>query len=219
MKIIGLFATIVLGGISVAAIWLIVYGYGLLAEDNLSPIDKAAGVQALAAAVALLATILLVGVTAWYAWIAGRLLHQSGPILSVELLVAWTSSSVEYGGIVLGPLSSLSSGPPDERFMVPFLAVQIRNSGNIAASVARVSVESNAGFFYTEVVPPTGPSCPFELEAHSCQTAFISVRGVTAGIHAWDEVMSQPSLRLRAVAELGSGIVGRSGWEPLPSIR
>lgn len=217
MKIIGLCAAVVLGGISVAAVWLIVYGYGLLAEDDLRLIDKAAGVQALAAAIALFATILLVGVTAWYAWITGRLLHQSGPVIGIELLVAWRSPSVEYGGMVLGQLSSLRSGPPDDRFSVPFLAVQIRNSGNIAASVARVSIESKAGFSYTELVPPTGPSCPFELEAHTCQTAFISVGGVNASIYAWNKVMKQSSLKLRAVAELGSGVVGRSEWEQLPS--
>ena len=217
MKILGFLATAILVVLSVVALWLMVYGYRLLTEEDLSLTDKAAGVQALAATVSLLATILLVSVTAWYAWITGRLLHQSGPVISVEFSVGWISQPVGQGGVLLGPLSSLKSGPPDDRFLVPLLAVQIRNSGNMAASIARVSVESKGSFFYTHIVAPAGPSCPFELGAHSHQTAFISVEDVITAINAWNEVMGKSSLAIRAVVELGSGAIEYSGWEQLPS--
>ena len=215
MRVIGLLASAILAILAGAAIWLIVYGYRLFAEEDLSLADKAAGAQALAAAISLFATILLVGVTAWYAWISGRLLRQSGPVINVELSVAWVPQLPWHGSVLLGPLSSLSSGPPDERFPLPYLAAQIRNAGNLAASVLKVGVESNAGFFYAHLDAPIGPSCPFELEAHSSQTAFISVDDVITGINAWSEVMGKATFKIRAVVELGSGITERSHWEQL----
>lgn len=216
MKFLGSIAACILVVLSVAASWLIVYSYRLLVEEDLVFTDEAVAVQALASAVSLLATILLVGITAWYAWITGRLLQQSTPTVNVQLSVGWVPQLPGHGGALLSPLSSLSSGPLDERYSVPFLAVQIRNAGNLAASISKVSVESNAGFSYEHISAPIGPSCPFELEAHSSQTAFISVDEMITGIKTWHEVKGKPTSRIRAVVELGSGVIERSGWEHLP---
>lgn len=217
MKILGSAAACILAVLAIAASWLMVYSYRLLTEEDLTFPDEAAAVQALAAAVSLLATVLLVGITTWYAWISRRLLQQSRPVVSVELSVGWMPQTLGHG-VLLGPFSSLISGPPDERYPMPYLAVQIRNAGNLAASISRVSIESNAGFSFAHTMAPVGPSCPFELEAHSSQTAFVRVDDMIASIKAWHKAMGKSSSRVRAMVELGSGIAERSKWEQLPSI-
>ena len=64
------------------AVYLAWRGFRLLTSENLESSDTGAGIQGLAAAVNLLATLCLVGVTTAYAFIAYKHLRLSGPDVS-----------------------------------------------------------------------------------------------------------------------------------------
>jgi len=192
--------------------WIAWRGFSLLSQDNLSVSDEAASLQAMAAAAVLAATLALVGVTVWYAWLTRLAVRQSGPVVTVELRVGWVVEAARQGQVFVGPLSSLKAGPPDARFQVPFFAVKLWNSGNTKTSIDKVQIGFPSGFAYMTTHTPVGPNCPFPLEAHSSETYFLEAPDNLEGL----EAMRKVSRKIRAEVDLGSGSTVHSSWEQLP---
>jgi hypothetical protein len=174
--------------------------------------ERAAALQAVAAGASLVATVMLLAVTAWYAVLTRGILKQSGPIVAATLRVGWLGS----GAALTGPLSTLKSGPVDERYTVPSFAITVRNSGNAATKVNSVAVASEAGFSVSSTKSLAGPTPTFTLDAHSSETVYMDLENVIAGITTWKEIQGKDSRRLRAEILLGSGVTLYSPWEILP---
>ncbi len=192
--------------------WIAWRGFRLLGQNNLSVSAEAASLQAMAAAAVLVATLALVGVTTWYAWLTRLSVRQSGPIVTVELSVGWVMAPTPQGQVFIGPLSSLEDGAPDDRFQVPFFAIRLWNSGNTKTSVDKVQIGFRSGFAYMTNHTAVGPNCPFPLEAHSSETYFLEAPDNPDGL----EAMRKISREIRAEVDLGSGSKVHSSWEQLP---
>jgi hypothetical protein len=206
------------GGASVGAVaWLILEGISLINSASTTG-ERAAALQAIAAAFALIATLVLVGVTAWYALITRGILRQSGPVVAADLRIGWLSKMGPSVGGLTAPLSSLTSGPADERYSTPAWAICLRNSGNVATKVASVGVGSESQFSIRATYVLAGPQPVFQLDAHSGETVYIELDMVMAGLKAWRQVLGSLSMRVRAEVQLGSGVVVYSEWETLDSL-
>lgn len=183
--------------------------------------EQAAALQAAAAAVGLVVTIVLVGVTAWYAMLTRDILRQAGPRVSADLRIGWLPQTARAGiavsGVFTAPFDSLVLGPPDQRVSLAAFAVTLRNGGNAATTVMSVSIAGNSGVSWLVLDFLVGTGCPFPLESHQSETRCVDLHGVFAAIEAYAEVIGNKSTKLRAAIELGSGDVVRSPWQNLPS--
>ena len=209
------------GGASAGAIaWLILEGISLFNNASTTG-ERAAALQAIAAAFALIATVVLVGVTAWYAVITRGILRQSGPNVAVDLRIGWLAPVGSMGPRTEGftaSLSSLTTGSFDDHYSIPSWAICLRNSGNVATKVATVGVGSESQFSIRAMRVQAGPQPVFTLDAHSGETVYIELDTVMAGLKAWQQVQGSVSMRVRAEVQLGSGIVVYSKWETLDSL-
>lgn len=201
-----------MGAAAGGAAWIAWRGFRLLSQDNLSVSDEAASLQAMAAAAVLVATLALVGVTTWYAWLTRLSVLQSGPIVAVELGVGWVMVPTRQARVLMGPLSSLEAGPPHGSYRVPFFAIRLWNSGNTKTSVDKVKIGFRSGFTYMTDRTAVGPNCPFPLEAHSSETYFLEAPDNPDEL----EAMRMVSRKIRAEVDLGSGSEVHSSWERLP---
>jgi hypothetical protein len=194
-----------------ALVW-IVFVATRIYQNSSNGSERAAALQALAAGVSLVATVMLLAVTAWYAVLTRGILRQSGPIVAASLGVGWLGA----GSVITAPLSTLKSGPIDERYTTPSFAITVRNSGNAATKINSVAVGSEAGLSVSATKPLAGPISTFTLDAHSSETVYLELETAIAAITAWGEVQGTVSRRLRAEVSLGSGGTLYSPWETLP---
>lgn len=206
-----------LGGLAIIAGigWIIVAGVRLFGEAN-GGSEQAAALQAIAAGVSLLATVVLLAVTAWYAVLTRGLLRQSGPIVSVTLGVGWLPQSGIANAVITAPLSTLVTGPPDKRFSGATWAVEVRNSGNSATKVTGIAIEAKNGPTLRPMETVGGTNPPFDLDAHSGETICLALDMVLEGVNAWNKVVGGARSDLRAVVTLGSGLTVRSRWATMP---
>lgn len=191
--------------------WLIYRAVKLLNRNDLTSGEEASVLQAFGGAAALVATVALVGITAWYAALTAGMLKQSGPIVAVELRGAWIN--VHGGGAITAPIKAFSPKPPEDGFNIPMLAIVLRNSGNAAAEITQVAVGSDAEWAWVAPKAPVGPSCPLTLGPHSTITCYVDIDGFVAAAKAYHEVIAAATTKMRGVAELGSGAKPHSVWE------
>ena len=108
----------------------------LLLLDDLEITESAAAIQGAAASMGLLATLCLVAVTAWYAFLVRRQMRQAGPDVGVDWFVLWSEPGARPGDMALkSPIESLSKGPIAEGHTEWKIAVEVRNSGNVGTSI------------------------------------------------------------------------------------
>lgn len=211
-------------GAVVSAVLLaaLLFAAGLLAwrglqllDDDLTPGEEAAVLQALGGAAALGASVVLVGLTVWYSWLTAAMLRQSGPVIVTELRFAWTNP---VGTSVVSMPFERMGPATDPRYSVPLLAVVIRNKGNAAGEVTKVNVAADTGMKIAQLRPPIGPTCPLSVGPHSEQTCYLDPTELFPGFEAFDKVMNTRTRRMRAEVELGSGatVVGR--WNDMPRL-
>lgn len=163
------------------AIVLLWQALELNGDQGLVAGERAAVLQALAAAGALAGTAALVGVTAHYAWVTARILESGGPIIHVELKQAWIHAS--GGGSIIMPLArGLLSKHPDPEYPRFMFAVEVRNSGGAGTTIAKAAIEMEGGAEYWQPAPTVGPGFPHRLEPHSSVTFFIEPHPVSTTI-------------------------------------
>ena len=187
------------------AVYLAWRGFRLLTSEGLGASDTAAGIQGLAAAVNLLATLCLVGVTTAYAFIAYKHLRLSGPDVTMECHLARQDPINESREPMTASIDSLSSLPSSwhREWM---LAVSFVNSGNEGTSVVRVSlvpdVGPSGGYSGSELSQP----CPIYLAPHSSETLYFDHEYMTnflGVMKAFTRTNRNPDVRVRS--QLGSG--------------
>ena len=212
-------AAVILFGIA-AAIRLIRVSTDLYNGTSLRS-EQAAALQAIASAVGLVVTIVLVAVTAWYGLLTRNILRQAGPLVSADLRIGWLPEPSPCGpvfsGVFTATFDSLSKGPPDSRTPVATFSVTTRNAGNAATNIMGVSIAGNGGVSWVVLNFLVGTECPFRLESHVSETRCVEVQGVLVAVAAYAEVVGKKSSKLRAVIELGGGDVVYSKWRRLPA--
>lgn len=210
LRLAGIIVAIVVIG---PLVWLVAHTWGLY-EDATGTTERAAVLQALAAIGALVATVLLLGMTFWQTSVSREMARKAGPIVSCELRMAWLQQT--GGGAITGPIGALATGSPDPLYPDPYMAVLVRNTGGAGIVVDSASIEFESGMAWAEPGTSVGESPPFELGAHSSKTLFISYDGANACAHAQKVLKPKAGRKVRAQVSLSSGQTIRSGWEVLP---
>ena len=167
-------------GFAALSLWILWRGFNLIVGESLSISQEAAILQSLGGAAALFATIGLIGVTFWYAWLTMLLVNRSTPTVTAEVLTEWS-----------------------DKYHQEFFTVVIRNSGNASVSIDKVSVVGG-GFRSDHTKSYTDVECPFQLLGNSSQKFQISWMWLDMDIDKFSEVYTSPR-DLRALVELGSG--------------
>ena len=167
-------------GFAALSLWILWRGFNLIVREDLSISQETAILQALGGAAALFATIGLVGVTVWYAWLTRLLVNRSTPTVTAEVLTEWS-----------------------DKYHEEFFTVVIRNSGNASISFDKVSVVGG-GFRSDHTTSYTDVECPFQLLGNSSQRFQISWMWLDIDIDKFSKVYTSPR-DIRAVVELGSG--------------
>ena len=207
----------VLGLIAVASVaalsWPVALAIGIY-NRAANTSERSAGLQAVAATISLVATLLLLLVTAWYAILTRSILRQSGPIVTAGVGVGWFGT----GAVVTGPVASVRTGPPDPRFTSPSWAITVTNAGNAATKVTAAAIEFKSGISIGSTQSLAGPTPPFTLDAHSNETLYIEYSLVINAAHVSREHERSKSRQvIRSKVTLGSGKIVHSNWETLPN--
>lgn len=198
------------------AVYLAWRGFTLLTSESLEASDTGAGIQGLAAAVNLLATLCLVGVTTAYAFIAYKHLRLSGPDVSINWYLAWIDYTSRSSSIIKADIGTLHNGPPDKRHIEWFIGVDITNSGNQAISVEHVHLVVNDGELRRKHEGSgMSPACPIQLGAHSAKTLYFGQVAVHSLLDGSERLTSEGPHRLNTVVDLGSGSSLRTTSVPL----
>lgn len=210
-QIFGLLATAVALLLVGVAIYLAWRAFKLLTSDNLGTSDTAAGIQGLAAAVTLLATLFLAGVTTVYVSIAYKHLRLSGPDVTMKWLLAWGHPYDAERQPITAPIDSLDRQPELPWRKEWMIAVRFVNSGNAETSVVGLSL-----------VPEVGPTVnypeselPISLAPHSSETLYFDHDYMTSFLgvmRSFTRTKRNPDIRVRA--ELGDGT--RRSSRPVP---
>ncbi len=191
------------------AIWLGWRAVALLESGDLQPSEKASALQAMGSAAALAATVALVGLTGYYAFVSGRMLKIAGPVIAVELRLGWLHPS--GAGAITAPFSVQASSPMPE-YTIRMFAITVRNSGNAGVMLESVSVAAESGFEFTQPQHVVGPSCPMTLGPHSSATFYLESEGFLGALPLMNEIGKHGRSRVCAKAYLGSGGTIASRW-------
>lgn len=170
--------------------------------------ERAAALQAVAALTTLLATVVLVAVTAWYAVLTKGILQRSGPIIGVTLRSAWAMGN---HSAVTAPFD-LTAQPFDKRYNIPLVAVGVTNSGNASITVNDAAVEVERAFSLSELQSQFGPSTPLRLDGNSATTFYIPLEPFVQSLSA---LKPGEGKRVRGTVSLGDGTRVASDWVDL----
>ena len=191
-------------------------GLGLLASEDLEASDTAAGIQGLAAAVNLLATLLLVSVTTAYAFIAYKHLRLSGPDVSMGWCLAWVDPKVPWDGMAFNAdIRSLRDGPTAEGRTEWYIAVELTNSGNQAVPIELVQLVVDGKLTCIYTGSNLSPPCPVPLGAHSQQVLYFHSGAVLGLLRESERLTTKEPHELQVVVNLGSGVALSSSKVPL----
>lgn len=187
------------------AVYLAWQGLRLLTSENLEASDTGAGIQGLAAAVNLLATLCLVGVTTAYAFIAYKHLRLSGPDVSMDWHLAWADPTGSSGLLAKADISSRRDGPTADGHTLCFVAVKLINSGNQAVMIEQAHLVVDDNLAYTYLGSVLSPPCPVQLDAHSSRTLYFDPDDVDGLLRLSEHLSTPEPHELHASVNLGSG--------------
>ena len=192
----------------------------LLLLDDLEITESAAAIQGAAASMGLLATLCLVAVTAWYAFLVRRQMRQAGPDVGVDWFVLWSEPGARPGDMALkSPIESLSKGPIAEGHTEWKIAVEVRNSGNIGTSIqdAFVGVDDDVGFPYTDSWLKR--RFPLDLQPHDTQMLHIEDEAICGLLRICDHLIKKRRRFVSVTVTLGSGAKLATAKVPLRYFR
>ncbi|MGD9750011.1 MAG: hypothetical protein AB7W59_03340 [Acidimicrobiia bacterium] len=199
----------IIGGASLIGIAVQLY------RDAANVGERAATLQAIAAGVSLIATVLLLLVTTWYAVLTRDLLHKSGPIVSTDLRVGWIPDVIGPPiNVLTSDVAQLWKGPPEHRYPIPVWAIVVRNSGNAPARVQAVSVALDGGLSLRTLQMPFGKTPPYNVEPHDSETFYMPLDESFVAAKLTGEVLGRETKRFRAEVVLAVGDTVTSRWEP-----
>ena len=197
------------------AVYLAWRGFRLLTSDNLEASDTGAGIQGLAAAVNLMATLCLVGVTTAYAFIAYKHLRLSGPDVSIGWHLAWWNPGGPSREVLRAPIESLRNGPMAESHKAWFIAVELVNSGNQAVDIEQMLLTADDGFALQYGGSQLSRECPVNLGSHSSQALYFDQFAVRNFLLGCEYLKTPEPHQLQAHVHLGSGVSLSTSKVPL----
>ena len=203
-------------GLSTIAVYLGWRGFRLLSSDDLGTSDTAAGIQGLAAAANLVATLFLVGITTAYVVIAYQHLRLSRPDVSIDWHLAWANLSGSSREVLRAPIESLRNGPMDESHNAPFIAVELINSGNQSVAIEQMQlVVDDDSFYHGYGGSQLSRECPVDLGPHSSQTLYFDQFEVRHFLLKCESLKPAKPHELHARVRLGSGVTLSTSTVPL----
>jgi hypothetical protein len=171
--------------------------------------ERAAGLQALAAAGALLSTLVLVGITAWYAALTKKIALQSVPSVFVEVVGEWrwqTGGEVPFPNIIGFDLNSLHPMPDGYEARI---GLRMRNDSNVVAHIDDVKFELETAAIHLPIQFGGGQP-PTTVEPYA--SAYVSVSADWLR-DAYTVAAADPAaINFRATITLGSGAIAHSPW-------
>ncbi|MXY10808.1 MAG: hypothetical protein F4Z00_12820 [Acidimicrobiaceae bacterium] len=208
-------ASAVAVGLVAVAAYLAWRGFRLLSSDDLGTSDTAAGIQGLAAAVNLVATLFLVGVTTAYVVIAYQHLRLSRPDVSIDWHLAWANLSGASREVLRAPIGSLRNGPMEEGHNAPFIAVELINSGNQSVAIEQMQLVVDDSFYHRYGGSQLSRECPVNLGPHSSQTLYFDQFEVRHFLVKCEYLKPAKPRELHAHVRLGSGVTLSTSKVPL----
>jgi hypothetical protein len=134
----------------------------------------------------------------------------SGSRVKVALTHAWLGG----GGVVTGPLGEIGKQPPDERFPVEALGVEVRNVGRLQASVTGCAIE--VGPVAISAFVPHNEPLPHRLDIGEENTWFVEVAQIHAAVSAAVRTFGPVEIRARASLGTGKRITSRNSISLTP---
>ena len=198
-------AAVIALSMACVAVYLAWRGFRLLTSESLGTSESAAGIQGLAAAVNLLATLCLVGVTTAYAFIAYKHLRLSGPDVNMGWHLAWANLAVPSRVEFKAPIGSLRDGPIAEGHNAWFIAVELVNSGNQAVSIDQALLDVDGDFALRYVGSQLSQGCPLTLGSHSSETLYFDQFDVQNFLANCEHLKTEGPHELQVHVHLGSG--------------
>ena len=199
-----------------AAVYLAWRGFRLLTSGSVVASDTGAGIQALAAAVNLMATLCLVGVTTAYAFIAYKHLRLSGPDVSMDWHLAWVDLA-QRSVAFKAPIASLRDGSIAEGHNAWFIAVELVNSGNQAVSIDQALLDVDGSFTLRYVGSQLSQDCPLTLGSHSSEALYFDQFDVQEFLAKCEYLKTKGPHEIQVHVHLGSGSSLSTSKVPLES--